>query len=272
MNKHNNQLSESELSLLNSKRGLLALLYDERVNPKRAIRFVKYNKRLMQLQEELLKMQQWVVANDKKVIIVFEGRDAAGKGGAIRRIVEHLNPREYRIVALPKPDEIERGQWYFQRYVNEFPKKGEIVFFDRSWYNRAGVEPVNDFCTGKEYEIFMEEVNEVEKMMLNSDIILLKLYFSITKTEQEKRFKDIQSNALKKWKFSPVDQKAIALWDTYTKYKLKMFEHTQKYVPWKIIKANRKTNARISALEYILKEIPYEVKDKETIASRNYQK
>lgn len=268
----NKEYSDKELKILNSKEGLLAMLLDTKPNPDRAIRFVKYEKRLDKLQEELLKLQKWVVENDQKVVIIFEGRDAAGKGGAIRRIVEHMNPREYRKVALPKPNEVERGQWYFQRYINQLPKKGEIVFFDRSWYNRAIVEPVNGFCTQQEYEIFMSEVNQVEKMMLNSGIHLLKLYISISKAEQQARFKDIIESPIKKWKYSEVDSKALSLWDRYTEYKEKMFEKTQEFVPWKVIKANKKTSSRIVALEYILKNIPYEVKDQDTIKHRNVQR
>lgn len=243
---------------LNSKEGLRALLRNDKLDFRKAVREVQYEEKLKKLQEELLKLQKWVVANDKKVVIVFEGRDAAGKGGAIRRLSEHLNPREYRVVALPKPDEVEQGQWYFQRYINAFPNKGEMVFFDRSWYNRAVVEPVNGFCTPEEYDIFMEQVLDVERMMLQSKIHLVKIYFSIDRREQEKRFKEIQNSPLKKWKFSPVDQKAIELWDKYTEYKEKMFEITGKHVPWKIIKANRKSTARLQALKYILDSIPYD--------------
>jgi polyphosphate kinase 2 len=267
-----NKITSKELNAFNTKKGLLALLSTNRLNPTRAINFAKYEKRIEQLQEEMLKLQQWVVQNKKKVVIIFEGRDAAGKGGAIRRISEHLNPREYRIVALPKPNENEVGQWYFQRYIEQMPIKGEIVFFDRSWYNRAIVEPVNGFCDKEQYDRFMNQVNEVERMLVESDIYLLKIYFSITKEEQEKRFKEIQETPTKKWKFSPVDSKAIELWDTYTAYKEKMFENTQKTVPWKIIKANKKTNARINVMEYILKTVPYQVKDLEKIKHISVEK
>ncbi|MCB0516508.1 MAG: polyphosphate kinase 2 [Chitinophagales bacterium] len=266
------ELSEKELNLINSKRGLEGLLLEDKIDVKKTIKYVKYEKRMEKLQEELLKLQKWVVAEGKKVVIIFEGRDAAGKGGAIRRITEHLNPREYKVVALPKPDEIEIGQWYFQRYVNHLPQKGEIVFFDRSWYNRAIVEPVNGFCTQEQYEIFMSQVNEFEKMMLDSGIYLLKMYFSISKKEQEKRFKEIINDPLKKWKYSAVDSKALELWDAYTFYKEKMFERTAKSVKWKIIKANRKTDARITALEYILQKIPYVVKDEEAVKHHNVNK
>ncbi|MBP7174238.1 MAG: polyphosphate kinase 2 [Cloacibacterium sp.] len=260
------EITQEEYNLLNSKKGMYALLQQETLDTEKALKFVKYESRLAKLQEELIKMQNWVVENQKKVVVIFEGRDAAGKGGAIRRITEHLNPREHRVVALPKPDEVERGQWYFQRYINQLPKAGEIVFFDRSWYNRAVVEPVNNFCTEEEYSLFMEQVNEFEKMLIKSGVHLLKLYFSISKDEQEKRFEEIKINPLKKWKYSPVDQKALELWDQYTNYKEKMFSITSTDIaPWKVFKANRKTKARIEVLEYILEKIPYYVKDQEIL-------
>jgi polyphosphate kinase 2 len=204
-------------------------------------------------------LQNWVIKGDKKIVILFEGRDAAGKGGAIRRITAHINPRHYKIVALPKPTLEEQGQWYFQRYVNRLPKPGEIVFFDRSWYNRAVVEPVNGFCTEVQYQRFMGQVNDFERMIIESDIYLIKFYFSISKEEQARRFKEIKSSPLKKWKITPVDERAQELWDDYTLYKQKMFEKTNlKQSPWVIIDANRKTDARIIATEHILKVIPYE--------------
>ncbi|MCA0153909.1 polyphosphate kinase 2 [Winogradskyella vincentii] len=262
-------LTDKDLNILNSKKGLEALLRQNKFDLQKSLRNVKYEKRLEKLQEEMLILQQWVARNNKKVIILFEGRDAAGKGGAIRRIIQHLPPRAIRVVALPKPNQTEMGQWYFQRYINRLPNNGEIVFFDRSWYNRAVVEPVNGFCSKKEYDIFMGQVNEFEKMIQDSGIILLKLYFSITKNEQARRFNDIISSPHKKWKYSEVDKQAITLWDEYTKYKETMFLNTQKAAPWKIIKANRKTNARIRAFEYILHKIPYEVKDLETIKPKS---
>lgn len=258
-------LTEKNINILNSKKGIEALLRQNRLDTKKAIQNVKYEKRLEKLQEEMLILQQWVAQNNKKVIILFEGRDAAGKGGAIRRIIQHLPPRAIRVVALPKPNETEIGQWYLQRYINRLPNNGEIVFFDRSWYNRAIVEPVNDFCTKKEYDTFMDQVNEFEKMIQDSGIYLLKLYFSITKKEQQRRFKDIIDSNHKKWKYSEVDRRALSLWDEYTLYKEAMFNRTQVHAKWKVIKANRKTNARIRAFEHILKKIPYETKDVETI-------
>ena len=260
------KMTPEQFEILNSKKGISALLQNETLNVDKAIRTMKYENRLAKLQEEIIKLLNWVVDNKKRVIVLFEGRDAAGKGGAIRRITENLNPRQHRVVALPKPDEVEKGQWYFQRYINQLPIEGEIVFFDRSWYNRAVVEPVNGFCTDEEYHIFMQQVNEFEKMLTTSGIYILKLYFSISKDEQEKRFEEIMHNPLKKWKYSAVDQKALELWDSYTEYKEKMFEKTNtEFAPWKVIKANRKSKARIEALEYILDNIPYEVKDTEVL-------
>lgn len=172
----------------------------------------------------------------------------------------------HKVVALPKPDEVELGQWYFERYIKQLPSAGEIVFFDRSLYNRAIVEPVNGFCTPQEYKVFMEQVNEFEKMLVGSGIYLLKLYFSISKDEQERRFAEIIDSPLKKWKYSDVDKNALALWDKYTEYKEKMFSvSSTAYAPWKILKANRKSKARTEAMEYILQKIPYTVKDLEAI-------
>jgi len=252
-------LTPKNIKKLNSKKGMLALLRKDPLNLERAIRYVDYEKELKKQQVELIKLQTWVINNNEKVVIVFEGRDAAGKGGAIRRLTEKMNPRHLRIVALPKPTEEEKTQWYFQRYINELPKGGEMVFFDRSWYNRAVVEPVNGFCTEEEYKIFMNQVNDFERMITESGMRLVKIYMSISKREQEKRFKDIKSNPLKQWKMTPVDEKAQALWDDYTYYKKKMFENTkQGGKPFKIIRANRKTNARLEAIKHVLKQIPYD--------------
>ena len=179
----------------------------------KALRYVKYEINLKKLQIELIKLQKWISINDKKVIIIFEGRDSAGKGGAIRRATEHLNPRKIKVVALPKPTENERSRWYFQRYVNYFPSKGNIVFFDRSWYNRAVVEPVNGFCSEAEYLSFMDQVNEFEKMITDSNTYLIKFYFSISKDEQLKRFNDIKNSSLKKWKFSSVGICSVMQWN-----------------------------------------------------------
>ena len=244
---------------INTKKGLLALFSKEPINPERAIRYLDYEKKLEKLQVELIRLQSWAINNDERIIVIFEGRDAAGKGGAIRRITERINPRHMRIVALPKPTEDEQSQWYFQRYVEQLPKAGEIVFFDRSWYNRAVVEPVNGFCTEEEYNIFMNQVNNFENMILESGIHLVKIYMSISKKEQAKRFTDIKQNPLKQWKMTKVDEKAQELWDDYTVYKKAMFKKTNtKNSPWKIIRANRKTEARVNVINHILKSIPYD--------------
>ena len=256
------RMTPRDLELLNTPLGLKILLSDKRVNVEKALRIVRYETRLKELQAQLVDVQSWVIENNKKVVILFEGRDAAGKGGAIRRITAHINPRYYRIVALPKPTSEEAGQWYFQRYVNRLPRPGEIVFFDRSWYNRAIVEPVNGFCTEEQYHTFMGQVNDFERMILESDTTLIKLYFSITKEEQARRFRDIKSSPLKRWKMTPVDERAQELWDEYTKYKIRMFEHTDlPDSPWIIIDADRKTDARIKALEHILDRIPWKEED-----------
>jgi len=258
-----NTLSPNDIEKLNSKKGLLSLLRNETINLQKSIRYLDYEKKLKKLQVELIKMQSCIMDNNERVIVIFEGRDAAGKGGAIRRITERINPRFFRIVALPKPTEEEETQWYFQRYVKQFPKAGEIVFLDRSWYNRAVVEPVNGFCTEKDYNIFMNQINDFERMITESGIKLVKVYMSISKKEQAKRFEDIKNNLLKQWKISKVDEKAQELWDSYTNYKNKMFENTKNGgIPFKVIKANRKTDARIEAIEYLLDEIPYD-KDRE---------
>jgi polyphosphate kinase 2 len=254
------ELNDEDLEMLNSPLGLKMLLADRKTNTEKALRLLKSEMTFRELQAEIIKLQNWVIEKNKKVVIIFEGRDAAGKGGAIRRVTEHINPRQYRIVALPKPTIEEEGQWYFQRYVNQLPKPGEMVFFDRSWYNRAIVEPVNGFCTKAQYQSFMAQVNSFENMIMDSGIFLIKFYFSISKEEQASRFKQIQSDPLRRWKMTDVDRRAQELWDQYTEFKLKMFEHTNlKASPWVIIEADRKAEARIKALEYIISTIPYAV-------------
>jgi polyphosphate kinase 2 len=258
------KLTEKDLLKLNSNKGLISLLNNELVNPEKSIRYIDYIKKLKSLQVELIRMQSCIIDNNQRVIVIFEGRDAAGKGGAIRRLSERINPRFFRIVALPRPTEEEQTQWYFQRYIKEFPKAGEILFFDRSWYNRAVVEPVNGFCTEEEYDIFMTQVNDFERMITQSGIQLVKIYMSISKKEQSKRFLDIKNNPLKIWKMSKVDERAQELWDSYTSYKKRMFENNKKGGgnPFKVIRANRKTEARIEAIEHVLSAIPYD-KNKE---------
>lgn len=256
------RLSEKAIKSLNRKKALKQLLLEDDASISKVLRNVNFEDRLKKLQVELIHLQHWVVEHNEKVVVLFEGRDAAGKGGAIRRITEHLNPREFRVVALPKPTEEETGQWYFQRYINQLPKEGKMIFFDRSWYNRAVVEPVNGFCTQEQYQVFMNQVNEFERMIIESGIHLIKVYFSISKSEQAKRFREIKSSPVKKWKFSAVDQRAQVLWDEYSKYKNLMFEKTNTEIaPWTIIKANRKTQARIESINLLLKRIPYKRQD-----------
>jgi polyphosphate kinase 2 len=253
------QLTEDDVNLLNTNKGLRLLLSQKTYNLSKALRFLKYEQTLHQLQVELIRMQSCVIEQQQRIIVIFEGRDFAGKSGAIRRITERLNPRHYRIVALPKPSEDEENQWYFQRYVVQFPKAGEIIFLDRSWYNRAIVEPVNKFCSDKAYQTFMSQVNDFERMVSESGVQIIKIYLSISKAEQAKRLAEMQSNPLKHGKLTSVDQRVQELWDDYTSYKEKMFENSKKgMLPWKIINANRKTEARLAAIQHLLAEIPYE--------------
>jgi len=191
-------LSDEDIALLNSKFGQKQLFLSKNVNIERVLRWTKYENTLRELQVELIKLQTWVINNNQKVVILFEGRDAAGKGGAIRRITAHMNPRNFKVIALPKPSKDEKGQWYFQRYVNQLPNPGHITFFDRSWYNRAIVEPVNGFCTDEEYDTFLSQVNHFEKMLGDSGIHLIKFYFSITKDEQATRFEEMRKSPLKR--------------------------------------------------------------------------
>ena len=251
-------LTDEDVELLNSKVGLMSLFRRKKINLEKSLEEVRYAVAFKERQEEIIKLQNWVINNDQKIVILFEGRDAAGKGGAIRRVTEHINPRHFRIVALNIPTEDERKQWFFQRYINKLPKPGEMVLFDRSWYNRAVVEPVNGFCTDKEYKIFMGQVNEFEKMLVESDTYLIKLYFSITKEEQGRRFEDIRKNPSKRWKLTEVDENSRKLWDEYTTYKKKMFEVTNtEHAPWKIVDANNKPKARLEVINHILETIPF---------------
>jgi polyphosphate kinase 2 len=219
---------------------------------------LQYEEELRSLQIELLKMQNHIKETGQKVLMIFEGRDAAGKGGTIKRITEHLNPRGARVVALNKPSDTEKTQWYFQRYTQHLPAAGEIVMFDRSWYNRGGVEPVMGFCTQEEHKEFLHEVPEFEKMLVNSDTTILKFYFSVSKDEQEKRFNKRRHDPLKQYKLSPVDQKSQGLWDKYTiaKYSMLLASHTD-HAPWTIIRSDNKKKARINCIKHILGAIDY---------------
>ncbi|MCB9096761.1 MAG: polyphosphate kinase 2 [Aliarcobacter sp.] len=229
---------------------------------------LEYEKRLIKLQIELLKLQNYVKEKGLKVLMLFEGRDAAGKGGTIKRITEHLNPRGARVVALEKPSDLEKTQWYFQRYTQHLPSAGEMVFFDRSWYNRAGVEPVMGFCTTEEHHEFLREVPEFEKMLVKSGIILFKFYFSVSKKEQAKRFKKREVDPLKQYKLSPVDKESQKLWEKYTiaKFSMLMASNTD-IAPWTIIKSDNKKKARLNCISHILLNIDYANKTKEDIFS-----
>lgn len=251
-------LSKKDLEMLNTKLGVQELLRNKELKPERVMNRLRYYDTLHEFQAELIKMQTWVADKKKRVAILFEGRDAAGKGGAIRRFIEHMNPRLLRQVALPAPTAVEKGQWYFQRYIQQLPNPGEIVFFDRSWYNRAVVEPVNGFCTKGQYKQFMSQVVDFEKMLDKDGIQVIKLWFSITKEEQQDRFESIRKDPLKHWKLSPVDDRALELWDDYGRYKEDMFRRTNnEFCPWAVVTADIKTKARIEAIKYVLGEVDY---------------
>jgi polyphosphate kinase 2 len=233
---------------------------------------VSYEKELEKLQVELLKYQNYVKEKGLKVIMIFEGRDAAGKGGTIKRITEHLNPRGARIVALAKPNEQERTQWYFQRYAEHLPSAGEIVLFDRSWYNRAMVEPVMGFCSDEEYQKFLKDAPVFEKMIIDKDTKIFKFYFSISKEEQSKRLQNRENDPLKQYKLSPIDQLAQKLWDEYTLAKYKMLKATNtKYAPWTIIKSDNKKKARINIIKHILNFVDYpdKISSDEIVVDKN---
>ena len=217
-----------------------------------------YEKQKYLLQVELLKMQAWVKETGARVVIVFEGRDAAGKGGSIKRFMEHLNPRGARVVALEKPTDEERGQWYFQRYIRNLPTHGEIVLFDRSWYNRAGVERVMGFCSEEEYREFMLQAPQFERMLTRSGVYLIKFWFSVSREEQRRRFKERELHPLKQWKLSPIDKASLDKWDDYTRAKEAMFFETDTIdAPWTVIKSDCKKRARLNAMRYVLNKVPY---------------
>ncbi len=226
----------------------------------------RYEKQKYKLQVELLKLQAWVKKTGQKIVILFEGRDAAGKGGAIKRFMEHLNPRGAGVVALEKPTEVERGQWYFQRYIQHLPTAGEIALFDRSWYNRAGVERVMGFCTQNEYSEFMRQAPEFERNLVRSGVQLIKFWFSVSKSEQQRRFKERKAHPLKQWKLSPVDLASLDKWDQYTEAKEAMFFYTDTAdAPWTVIKSDCKKRARLNAMRYVLHKLPYDNKDIDAI-------
>ncbi len=216
------------------------------------------NQEYINLQTEMVRLQGFINDRQERLLIIFEGRDTAGKGGAIMRFVRFLNPRHYRIVALPKPTELEKGQWYFQRYINHLPNPGEIVFFDRSWYNRAVVEPVMGFCSKEQYQQFLEQVVQIEKMLVEDGMHLIKFWFSIDVEEQRRRLEDRKVNPLSQWKLSTVDALAQAKWDDFTRYKEAMFEATSKSdCPWVVVKGNKKDRARLEAMRHVLSVMDY---------------
>lgn len=223
-------------------------------------------KRLLQI--ELLKLQKWIKSTGRRLVILFEGRDAAGKGGTIKRFTEHLNPRTARVVALNKPSDRELGQWYFQRYIQHFPTAGEIVLFDRSWYNRAGVERVMGFATDEQYRRFMNQVPLFEKMLVDDGIHLTKFWFSVTQTEQRTRFAIRQIDPVRQWKLSPMDLESLDRWEAYTEAKEAMFLHTDTdHAPWISIRSNDKKRARLNAMRYFLSQFEYEGKDHEVVGT-----
>ena len=227
-----------------------------------------YEKQKYRLQVELLKLQAWVKETGQRVVVLFEGRDAAGKGGTIKRFMEHLNPRGAHVVALEKPSDTERGQWYFQRYIQHLPSAGEIVLFDRSWYNRAGVERVMGFCSPDEYNEFMRQVPEFERNLVRSGIHVIKFWFSVSREEQRRRFKERESHPLKQWKLSPIDLASLDKWDDYTKAKEAMFFYTDTAdSPWTVVKSDCKKRARLNAMRYVLHKLPYANKDIDLIGA-----
>jgi polyphosphate kinase len=252
-------ITQADVKELLTSKEFISLLRKKRIDVHKIKAALRHETELELLQIELVKMQRWVQETGGRVAILFEGRDAAGKGGTIRRFIEHMNPRAMRVVALPKPTDEERGQWYFQRYMRQLPNAGEIVFFDRSWYNRAVVEPVNGFCTKDQYERFMRQVPEFEHMLVEDGVTIIKFWFSISRDEQQRRFDSRRTNPLKQWKLSPIDQKAQDLWDRYTHYKEMMFGRTHtSYSPWLVVSANSKRRARLESIRYVLSIMDYD--------------
>ncbi|NIA70724.1 polyphosphate kinase 2 [Pelagibius litoralis] len=230
------------------------------------IRRKAYETNKAELQVELLKVQEWVKQTGQRIVLIFEGRDAAGKGGTIKRFMEHLNPRGARVIALEKPSERERSQWYFQRYIEHLPSAGEIVLFDRSWYNRAGVERVMDFCSANDYLEFMRQCPELERMLVRSGVRLYKYWFSVTREEQLRRFKSREHQPLKQWKLSPIDKASLGKWDDYTEAKEAMFFYTDTAdAPWTVIKSDDKKRARLNCMQHFLSTLPYPQKERRVV-------
>ncbi|NND94966.1 MAG: polyphosphate kinase 2 [Flavobacteriales bacterium] len=247
-----------ELLPIARRKEMIKLALEKGVDIKKQLINLRYEQELRFLQAELVSLQRWISKKGLRVAVIFEGRDASGKGGSIKRFTEHLNPRSMRKVALSKPTEVEKGQWYFRRYIKQLPNPGEIVFFDRSWYNRAVVEPVMGFCSKGQYEKFMVQVPEFEHMLYEDGVIIIKFWFSISKDEQARRFKSRLKNPLKQWKFSEVDMAGQQLWDKYTFYKEEMFSKTHtNFCPWIIVKTNNKRTARLESIRHVLSQFDY---------------
>ncbi|MEZ5924571.1 MAG: polyphosphate kinase 2 [Hyphomicrobiaceae bacterium] len=260
-------LSPLRLREIRHDRDAIQRLFETGEYPyKNRIAYKEYEREKKLLQVELLKVQDWVKATGQRIVLLFEGRDAAGKGGTIKRFMEHLNPRGARVVALDKPSDREKSQWYFQRYIAHLPAGGEIVMFDRSWYNRAGVERVMGFCTPNDYLEFMRQAPEVERMLVRSGISLFKYWFSVTRAEQLRRFNSRERQALKKWKLSPIDRQSLDKWDDYTEAKEAMFFHTDTAdAPWVIVKSDDKMRARLNCMKHFLASLPYPEKDEKVV-------
>ncbi|MCP3855546.1 MAG: polyphosphate kinase 2 [Actinomycetia bacterium] len=255
------RLTAEDLAAVNTKEGLLELLNTKKISVRKALVKLRYEQELERLQIELVKLQRSVQIEGRRVAILFEGRDAAGKGGTIRRFIEHLNPRTAKVAALAKPTEVEQGQWYFQRYTQQLPNPGEIVFFDRSWYNRAVVEPVMGFCTDQQYRVFLKQVPEFEHMLYEDGVELIKFWFSISQEVQAQRFDSRRKDPLKQWKLSPVDAEAQERWDVYTRYKEEMFSKTHtSFSPWAIVRSNDKKKARLESMRHVLAQLDYDGK------------
>lgn len=259
------ELTIEDFESVSTSEELLAIIEKKGISITKVKVKLDYEEELRRLQIELVKLQQWIAKNNKRVAVIFEGRDAAGKGGSIRRFMEHMNPRSTRLVALNKPTEVEKGQWYFQRYIKELPNPGEIVFFDRSWYNRAVVEPVMGFCTDDQYKNFLVQVPEFEHMLYEDGVVVIKFWLSISKDEQLRRFNSRNNNPLKRWKFSPVDKRGQELWDTYSYYKNEMFSKTHTaYSPWIVVKTNNKKEARVECMRHVLSQFDYDGREEAT--------
>lgn len=253
--------TEAHLKDAKTRDDLIDIAKKNNISINKTLKKLKYEAELALLQAEFVNLQKWIAQKKMRVAVIFEGRDAAGKGGAIKRYKEHLNPRTSRVVALTKPTEVEKGQWYFRRYIKVLPNPGDIVFFDRSWYNRAVVEPVMGFCTKEQYDQFMVQVPEFEHLIYEDNLKIIKFWFSISKEEQKKRFDARLINPLKQWKFSPVDVKGQELWEDYTHYKEQMFSKTHtNFSPWIIVKTNDKKQARLESMRYVLSQFDYDGK------------